>query len=210
MAWTAPRTWVTAEIVTAGNMNTHVRDNFLETGPAKVTTAGDIVYAIGANAFARLGLGAFAANTQNQKYVTKSADESVTSSTTLQDDDDLLLAVGTNEIWVVELVLIVKSNAAADFKWAWTDPASATSIRWTIYRNTSGTLVADFGDATASALAVSMASATVPYPVPMHEIVVIETAGTSGNLQLQWAQNTSDGTATQVLKGSHLRALQIT
>ncbi|MGH2663694.1 MAG: hypothetical protein ACRDH8_13010 [Actinomycetota bacterium] len=27
MAWTAPRTWVTSEVVTASVMNTHVRDN---------------------------------------------------------------------------------------------------------------------------------------------------------------------------------------
>ena len=27
MAWTAPRTWVTGEIVTAAIMNSHVRDN---------------------------------------------------------------------------------------------------------------------------------------------------------------------------------------
>jgi hypothetical protein len=29
MAWTAPRTWVAGEIVTAAYMNTHVRDNLL-------------------------------------------------------------------------------------------------------------------------------------------------------------------------------------
>jgi hypothetical protein len=29
MAWTAPRTWVTSEMVTAALMNTHVRDNLL-------------------------------------------------------------------------------------------------------------------------------------------------------------------------------------
>lgn len=28
MAWTAPRTWVTNEVVTSSIMNTHVRDNF--------------------------------------------------------------------------------------------------------------------------------------------------------------------------------------
>ena len=27
MAWTAPRTWVALEIVTSGNLNTHIRDN---------------------------------------------------------------------------------------------------------------------------------------------------------------------------------------
>lgn len=32
MAWTAPRTWVTSEVVTAANMNTHVRDNLLWAG----------------------------------------------------------------------------------------------------------------------------------------------------------------------------------
>ncbi len=29
MAWTAPRTWVTGEVVTSSIMNTHIRDNFL-------------------------------------------------------------------------------------------------------------------------------------------------------------------------------------
>ena len=29
MAWTAPRTWVVSEIVTASHMNTHVRDQLL-------------------------------------------------------------------------------------------------------------------------------------------------------------------------------------
>jgi hypothetical protein len=57
MAWTAPRTWVAAEIVTAALMNTHLRDNMLETAPAIVTTAGDIVYADAANSLVRLGVG---------------------------------------------------------------------------------------------------------------------------------------------------------
>lgn len=57
MAWTAPRTWVTGEVVTAALLNAHLRDNLLETPTAKVTTAGDIVYATGANAMARLAAG---------------------------------------------------------------------------------------------------------------------------------------------------------
>jgi hypothetical protein len=54
VAWTAPRTWVTGETVTAALLNTHLRDNLLETGPAKVTTAGDLIYGSAANALARL------------------------------------------------------------------------------------------------------------------------------------------------------------
>ncbi len=59
MAWTAPRTWVTGETVTAALMNAHIRDNFLETSAATVTTAGDMVYADAANSMGtRLPIGA--------------------------------------------------------------------------------------------------------------------------------------------------------
>lgn len=36
MSWTAPRTWVAGEVVTAAIMNTHVRDNELALYPARV------------------------------------------------------------------------------------------------------------------------------------------------------------------------------
>lgn len=34
MAWTSPRTWVTGEVVTAGLLNTHIRDEFITLGGA--------------------------------------------------------------------------------------------------------------------------------------------------------------------------------
>lgn len=42
MPWTAPRTWVTGEVVTAAIMNSHVRDNLLALQPvaARDMTAG--------------------------------------------------------------------------------------------------------------------------------------------------------------------------
>lgn len=58
-SWTAPRTWVASAILTAAQLNTHVRDNLLETAVAKVTTAGDIAQATGANALARLAAVAY-------------------------------------------------------------------------------------------------------------------------------------------------------
>lgn len=57
MAWTAPKTWAIAELVTASQLNTHLRDNLLETAPGKVTTKGDSVWGTGANAIVRLGVG---------------------------------------------------------------------------------------------------------------------------------------------------------
>lgn len=58
MAWTAPRTWVTSEVVTAAKLQPHIRDNFLTQDVAQVTTAGDLVYASAANALTRLAIGA--------------------------------------------------------------------------------------------------------------------------------------------------------
>ena len=58
MAWTAPKTFSDGSVLTAAELNTHLRDNFLETSAATVTTAGDIVYADGANSMgSRLGIG---------------------------------------------------------------------------------------------------------------------------------------------------------
>jgi len=57
MAWTTPRCWTTGEVVTAAIMTTHVKDNFNVTAPAVLTTVGDILYASGANAPARLAKG---------------------------------------------------------------------------------------------------------------------------------------------------------
>jgi len=45
---------VTAYVVLASDLNTHLRDNFLVTAPAVMTAQGDIIYASGANAPARL------------------------------------------------------------------------------------------------------------------------------------------------------------
>jgi len=57
-SWTVPRTWVTSEVVTAALMNTHVRDNLVETAPSIVTTAEDIIVADGNNSLVRLAKGA--------------------------------------------------------------------------------------------------------------------------------------------------------
>lgn len=52
MAWSAPMTATANTAFTAAQFNTYVRDNLLETGPAKATTAGRIFVSTGANAIA--------------------------------------------------------------------------------------------------------------------------------------------------------------
>jgi len=55
MAWTAPRTWVSGETVTAALMNTHVRDNF--NALQVVTTKGDLIVATASVTLTRLPIG---------------------------------------------------------------------------------------------------------------------------------------------------------
>lgn len=50
MAWTSPMTAVANTAFTAAQFNTHVRDNLLETAPAKATTAGGFFVSTGSNA----------------------------------------------------------------------------------------------------------------------------------------------------------------
>ena len=59
MAWTAPRTWVTAETVTAALLNTHLRDNLNATSVGTAAAAADIMYATAANTLTRLPVGTF-------------------------------------------------------------------------------------------------------------------------------------------------------
>ncbi len=52
MTWTIPKTWVAATQVTDGDLNAHIRDNLLETMPAKAVIAGDIFVVTGPNRLA--------------------------------------------------------------------------------------------------------------------------------------------------------------
>jgi|TARA_R110000824_G_scaffold132891_1_gene295461 hypothetical protein len=58
MAWTAPRTWVSGELVTASLFNTHLRDDLLALDAGRLSiasqAAGDVVYASSSTALARL------------------------------------------------------------------------------------------------------------------------------------------------------------
>lgn len=52
MAWTAPMTFVAGTVLTAAQLNQQLRDNLLETVPAKATAGSQIFVSTGANAIA--------------------------------------------------------------------------------------------------------------------------------------------------------------
>lgn len=60
MSWTTPRTWIANEVVTAAQMNTHVRDNFNEVRAGGLSlpsqAANDFIYASTSTQLGRIGV----------------------------------------------------------------------------------------------------------------------------------------------------------
>jgi hypothetical protein len=178
MAWSAPRTWVTSEVVTAAQLNQEIRDNL---------------------------------NALNG-FVRKTTDESITSSTAVQNDDHLLYTIGATGTYVFDLyVRIVAGNAAGDIQVGFSfptgtldlwgpgiDPAIAAgtiaSGKFYSAGATSGTFWTDFG---ASATATGF---------NLHGLLQVTATGT---LTFQWAQFASNATATTVKAQSHLIVKQV-
>jgi hypothetical protein len=136
----------------------------------------------------------------------KSADQIVNNSTTLVNDTHLFAPVLANEVWLIHAWVLFDSGTTPDIKFAWTVPASAT-FSWGFPSSDAGTANwANLGSpvalaTTASIAIVSLGAGTVQ-GVNMTGIAVI--AGTAGNVQLQWAQNTLNASNTTVRLNSAL------
>ena len=221
MSWTAPRTHVTGEITTASILNIHLRDNLLETAPAKVTTAGDLVQATAANALARLGLGtqgyrlragASAVEWAPTVFVRKTAQQTRTANTNLIDVDDLLIAMLANQKWIFEGFLITDGPLGADIKLAFTVPAAATLAWSALSIIESGTSGQNLGltnviEASGTVTLVGTLGSGTKTAVRIWGTVL--NGANAGNLQLQFAQATSDGSGCSIWQNSWLKAHEL-
>lgn len=138
----------------------------------------------------------------NRQFKSKTADETVNNSATLQDDDDLFVALVANATYWIVLNLFYTTGATPKIKFGWTFPTSAT-LR--------ATLTGYFSSALQCVRAIEtdvsvMDSGTGFGLVTAGRVV---TSGTAGNLKLQWAQNTANVSNTQVLIGSSLLAERV-
>ena len=140
--------------------------------------------------------------------VRKSADESLSSNTTLQNDDNLLLAVGVNEVWQIKLGILYRSTTTADFKMAFTFPSGEiTASALASVGSVAGYVRFEGSSPAAGSASVDGLSATVSTYFEIHG--VFTNGGSAGNLQFQWAQNASDATATKVMTSSTLWAVKL-
>jgi hypothetical protein len=143
------------------------------------------------------------------KIVRKTSNESVNASTTLQDDDELLFAIGASEVWAWEAEIWYDAADAANFKFAYTVPTSA-SLRW-------ADIGSDSGDAASPGVAVTTVSGTARTASATgvgttrhtrHSGVVVNSTN-AGNVTLQWAQNTSNVSNATVQANSIIKCWKL-
>lgn len=144
--------------------------------------------------------------------VVKSTTETVTSSTTFQNDDELFLPGVANAQYHFTLLLLHSAGTTGKFKMQFAAPTGAT-VSWGVHsahiNMTSSTTVADMSlPSRVLADAQQMGGGNLTGTTAFIE-GVFTTSSTAGNLTLQWAQNVSDAAATQVRAGSVLKMKRV-
>ena len=152
------------------------------------------------NQNASAGQVVFSAQEPITKVVT--ANQDVTSSTTLVDVSDLTIRIGKYERINFKYNIFYTTAAAGDIKYLIDTPASLTAYR--VAQNGcdhAGAALASIITAEGSAIAIT-ASGTDGC---LQLTGTIENGATAGDIKFQFAQNTSDGTAATVREGSSVQ-----
>lgn len=144
-----------------------------------------------------------------QAVIVKTADESVTSSTTMQNDNELLVPVAANTRYWVECFLIYSAHPNFDCKTGYSGPSGST-FDWCGDGLISGETTT-VGEVTKSLQGLGstpghagvLESGSPIDMVAMHK-GVLTTGGSAGTLTLRWAQLSSGATPTIVRAGSVL------
>lgn len=141
--------------------------------------------------------------------IIKPTNQSVTSSTTLVNDNSLFLPVAVaNATYVFRSFLIYKggTQGSSDLKLEWAIPSGATLTCVIAGIGTGGGSFVGQGFTLSGTVALGTAGSTVCGVLFYGTLVMSSTTGT---LQLEWAQNTSSATATTVEAGSLVELVRV-
>lgn len=147
-------------------------------------------------------------------YIEKTIDEPLASTTTLQNDDVLVLPMAANSKYRMFAYILYEGAADAGtgqggLKMQFTGPSGASG-KWTNFGVNTGALTTynvvpeDLG--AASPRSVGTNGATQMSCAPAGRFV---TGSTAGSLQFKWAQNISNATSTIVKAGSWLELVKV-
>lgn len=192
-----------------------------------ITASGDIVVGTGSGTYDNLPIGTtgqvLTADTTVSPYkikwataggggatiktVRKSADQSISNSTTPTNDTELSFAIAANETYIVGVWLgTYAANNTPHIQYNFTAPSGATII-WSpgsFYASSGGGAIATYATANTSLTGYvdSNNRAAMMFGT-------IANGATAGNVNLQWCQFTSSATATTVKAGSYIYAIKV-
>ena len=127
------------------------------------------------------------------------------SSTVLQNVTSLVspLSGGSGSIYRWRSTIYYDASTTADIKFAYTIPAGAT-MRWSLNAIGTGGTNPTLVTVTASGTATAAGGLGVGTVTPAYLEGEVTLAGTTGNLQLQSAQNTGDASVTTIFERSFM------
>lgn len=126
----------------------------------------------------------------------KQSDEAVSSSTTVQSDNDFLFSIGANEVWEGVWFPTIISGSTEGWKVCATLPSGATGRKRIAWWNT-GSADSDITTET---------GATFQWLIQTYGRITFRVVNGSnaGTVQFKWAQNVSGGASTTMRAGSFL------
>ncbi|MGW5259700.1 hypothetical protein ACWEQG_01915 [Microbispora sp. NPDC004025] len=145
------------------------------------------------------------------RFVRKTADESVANSTAVQADDHLFVSVAANAVYAVEAFIICSSPTTADMKLNWAAPAGST-MDWSSLSPHTAQTNRDQSTISVAQLGAGGQADAAGYGDNIDVIFMPRgrlTTVSSGTLQFRWAQSTANATAAKVKTNSYLYAKRI-
>ena len=140
----------------------------------------------------------------------KTADQSVTSSTTPTNDNDLTFAIAANEEWIVTFQL--DGGAAINttgFKFTIAAPAGATLTAFFADAGDVSTFIPIKGRITSPGSTWTYSSGATGGDFLVAITARVVNGATPGNVTLQWAQGTSSATAVTLRADSIMQATRV-
>ncbi len=134
--------------------------------------------------------------------IQKTSDQSKTNNNTLANDNTLSFSMAANTKYSVRMRIYFTAPANPDFKYALTGPGSSTVRVERKLRAPNTTTLAIGADTTYTGSTTVTGDANSNGYLEID--VIVQTGGSSGTFAFQWAQESSNGTASTVLAGSYL------
>jgi hypothetical protein len=141
------------------------------------------------------------------EFKIKASNESVTSSTTMQDDDDLQITLAASSTYKIDLGLIATSASGTPNIRTKLVPADGTLYGVVTSSECNGGVGAVTGVQVGTQPSRSIAAGGDSY-ISWNSTVVTGVSG--GVFKLQWAQQVSDGTATTLRANSWMQVTKLT